>query len=605
MRRAPEVGAGGGTLSQLAVRTTASAALALGVAEALYRAVASRRLPVAPLGPIAPSVLAVLRIYWHGRAICLQHPWLLGLGGLVAAASVVLGWRQGLLLWSSLRARVSGTSFRASDFSFPNYTVSLLQEIARRPAQHSFVGMTPRRTVLGWRWTPAYLSARQKTTHRHVIGKTGSGKTTSILWPSVLQDALDGKGVLVMSAKGSDEEIGTIKAIAELAGRTEQLRVFSLPAWNVPELFTHSYNMLYVRPRTARSRGGDPVATAQRVFSVLPMGNNVFYNTQAEVMFTNLCRLLHGMVDEQGNGIPFVVRDVSVCLKAIGNVGGWARALRHCLDHSLDEEAAAQIRAQVKQLDKEVLKSMSGIVGALDKFQSAIVNAYAPDIVFEDVLQSNGLVYVQLPANLYRTQAPALGKVILMDVQQEGSLRQVFRGLRNQTPFAVTVDEFYNFADLSIVDGLNKLRDANLEYTLAHQSLADLELVSREFATAVWDNTRTKDILNQDNPELCERIAKSLGTHQVKELTVRRREGPLLTSLATGDVSSRQVEAPRLHPNAIKNLSRCGQGYLLSDEGLRPVAYAMLPPLTADYPLPRKSQQGARGLRLYETFIAR
>jgi hypothetical protein len=70
-----------------------------------------------------------------------------------------------------------------------------------------------------------------------------------------------------------------------------------------------------------------------------------------------------------------------------------------------------------------VLKSLPGLVGAVDKLQSEIVNAYDPDIIFEDVLQTNGLVYVQLPANLFRIQAPALGKVILMDVQQEGSLR--------------------------------------------------------------------------------------------------------------------------------------------------------------------------------------
>jgi hypothetical protein len=29
----------------------------------------------------------------------------------------------------------------------------------------------------------------------------------------------------------------------------------------------------------------------------------------------------------------------------------------------------------------------------------------------------------------------------------------------------------------------------------------------------------------------------------------------------------------RLHPNAIRALARCGQGYLLSDSGLHPVAY--------------------------------
>jgi TraM recognition site of TraD and TraG len=578
--------------------------LALGLAEAAFRASAGGPPPPSVPQPLTPASWTALRTYGQWRSCCLQHPWASGLALLATLLLAALVLRQVLILGSGVKARLSGTAVRAVDFTFPSRVVDVVREISRRPAGHTFVGMTPRRTWIGWRWSPVYLSARQKTTHRHVIGKTGSGKTTSILWPSVLQDALDGKGVLVLSAKGSDEEIGMMKAIAALTRREAQLRVFSLPAWNVPQLFTHGYNMLYVRPRTPTSAGGDPVATAQRVFSVLPMGENVFYKTQAEVMFTNLCRLLHGMVDQSGVGIPFVLRDVSVCLKAIGNVGGWSRALRHCLDTSLDREAAAHIRAQVKQLDRDVLKSLSGIVGALDKFQSDIVNAYAPDIVFEDVLQSNGLVYVQLPANLFRIQAPALGKVILMDVQHEGSLRQVFRDTRNQKPFSVTVDEFYNFADLSIVDSLNKLRDANLEYTLAHQSLADLELVSREFATAVWDNTRTKDVLSQDNPELCERIAKSIGTIHVQELTVRRREGPLATSLLTGDASTRQVEAYRLHPNAIKRLARCGQGYLLSDDALRPLVYGMLPPLSARYPLSRHRQKDAPGLRLYETFVA-
>jgi hypothetical protein len=141
--------------------------------------------------------------------------------------------------------------------------------------------------------------------------------------------------------------------------------------------------------------------------------------------------------------------------------------------------------------------------------------------------------------------------------------------------------------------------------SVAHQSLADLELVSKEFATAVWDNTCTKDILHQDSPELCDRIAKTLGTEKVSELTVRRKQGPLLTSLSTGEASSRMVDAYRLHPNAIKGLARSGQGYLLSDGDLKPIAYGMLPPaLSASYELPRNQQREAKGLRLYETFVA-
>ena len=256
-------------------------------------------------------------------------------------------------------------------------------------------------------------------------------------------------------------------------------------------------------------------------------------------MFVNLCKLLHGMVDGNGLGVPFNISDLSVCFKGIGADDDCAQALNDCLHRSTDQHAAREIRSQISRLGREAHKCFSGVVGVIDKFQSPLVNAYEPDIVFEDVLQNNEMVYVQLPANLFKIQAPAMGKVMLMDVQQEGSLRQVFRRTRNQIPFSVTVDEFYNFADLSIIDSLNKLRDANLEFTLAHQSIADLELVSKEFASAVWDNTTVRDILAQDNPDLCEKLARSIGTHQVVEKTVRMRRGPLFTSLATGDVSSK------------------------------------------------------------------
>ena len=84
---------------------------------------------------------------------------------------------------------------------------------------------------------------------------------------------------------------------------------------------------------------------------------------------------------------------------------------------------------------------------------------------------------------------------MLMDIQQAGSMRQVFRGARNQRSFSVVVDEVASFADLSIIESLNKLRDANLSFTLSHQSLADLELVSKEFAQAVFDNCLSRDVL--------------------------------------------------------------------------------------------------------------
>jgi hypothetical protein len=317
------------------------------------------------------------------------------------------------------------------------------------------------------------------------------------------------------------------------------------------------------------------------------------------------------MVDKSGLGIPFNLRDVSVCIRGLsGGDTNWSKSLKRCLEASLDREAAEELRGQCLSLGKEMGSCLSGLLGAVDRFQAPLVNAYVPELIFEEALQKNLLVYVQLPSNLFKIQAPALGKVMLMDLQQEASLRQVFRGTRNQTPFSVNVDEFGTFADLSIIDSLNKLRDANIHFTLSHQSLADLELISKEFAQAIWDNTRTTDVLALDSPELCERLARSLGTRPRLEHTVQQGPDVLSTVTATGVLSTRAVESYRLHPNRLKMLASRGQGFLFASrqDGRTaiPIAYGRLPdlPLPSEASLRRNDQAQARGLRLYEGIAA-
>ena len=596
---------GGGTRAGLGTRVGALLLSGLVALELAYDwdISGARGGPVRPFGHV---VSPAIESYEVARSWVLDHQVRAAALALAGAIALLFLYRAAIVFWhNQVVARLSGTHFRTDDPTFPSCEVNVLAEIGRRPVGHTFVGLSPRRTVLGWRWKPVYLTERERTTHRHVLGKTGSGKTRSVLWPQVLQDALDGKGAVVISGKGSDEEIGTMKAIARHAKREADLRIFALPAWNQPGIPSHTYNMVWVDPRGPNGEGGDPVAVAERVFSVLPLGDNRYYNTQAQLMFTNLCGLLHGMVDRDGCGLPFTMQDVAVCLKAIGNRNEkWKRALEHCMGSSLDQVAAGEVTSQVDRLGHEIHKVLSGLVGAVDKFQAPLVNAYAPDIVMRDVLEQNLLVYIQLPSNLFKIQAPSLGKVFLMDIQQEGSLRQVFRKNRNQRAFSVVVDEFGRFADLTFVDSLNQLRDANLQFTVAHQSLADLELVSREFANSVWDNTRIKDVLNQDNPALCEMLAKSIGTRQEVLKTVRTEAGPLFTSLATREASTRLVESYRLHPNRIKNLARCGQGFLYTDSTVHPVCYGELPALHADYPLPVRGRFGP-GLRLYDGFITK
>jgi hypothetical protein len=543
------------------------------------------------------------------------HPWLVA-GAVVVALAVLLSLYRRWVIFRNARftEKITGIDDDLKGLRFPLRDFNPANYFFKGPTGHTFVGLSPKERIFppwGVSWKPVYLSTEERSMHRHVFGKTGSGKTSSILWPQVLQDALAGRGVLVIDAKGSTENAWMMRSIAGVAGRLADLRVFSLPAWNRPEVVSHTYNLVHVAPRSPDGASGDVLAMAERVFSVFDLGENQYFKTQAFLAFTRICRLLHGMVDKTGLGIPFNLRDVSVCIRGLsGGDTNWSKSLKRCLEASLDREAADELRAQRLSLGKEMGSCLSGLLGAVDRFQAPLVNAYAPELIFEEVLQKNLLVYVQLPSNLFKIQAPALGKVMLMDLQQEASLRQVFRGTRNQSPFSVNVDEFGTFADLSIIDSLNKLRDANILFTLSHQSLADLELVSKEFAQAVWDNTRTKDVLSLDSPELCERLARSLGTRPRLEHTIQQGPDVLSTVTATGVLSTRAVESYRLHPNRLKMLASRGQGFLFASrhDGRTaiPIAYGRLPqlPLPSEDSLRRNDQARARGLRLYEGLAA-
>ena len=98
--------------------------------------------------------------------------------GLVALVLALLTYRAAIVFWRNhVIARLSGTYFKPDNGRFPNHPVDLMQEVERRPPGTTFVGMTPRRTLFGWRWTPVYVSERQRTTHRHVLGKTGCNRS--------------------------------------------------------------------------------------------------------------------------------------------------------------------------------------------------------------------------------------------------------------------------------------------------------------------------------------------------------------------------------------------------------------------------------------------
>jgi len=511
--------------------------------------------------------------YAHLRERALASLWWLGpLLALVLIVALLLT-RRALMWWhNTVIARVAGTDLHTTEHGFPKLRFDLLAELRRTPADRYFIGVDRNAK-------PVYLSEWDLDTHGHVMGHTGSGKTRSVLEPLMLQDLRKGKGLLFMDAKGSSENVQMMKALAAVTGRTPRLKVFALAH---PDL-SHTYNPVYL------GKAGDPLAAAERVFSVFAMEQE-YYRGQSKLFFYNLLRLL------AGTGKAFNLRDVRLAV-ADDDV------LRYCFEQSDDTTAKYEIEKQLRQLGRKRLETFTGLYNALADYDHPLLLAYDPDIVIDDIMNEQGVVYFNLPANRYALLAPAIGKIVLQHVQAVGSLRQIDRAAYDQTPFAVCVDELNRFAFPELVPSLAMLRDAHVQFRLAHQSLGDLEQVDEVFARQVKDNTRWKVFLFENDPDHLEKVSRSFGTRTAFKKTVRFSLGPLFTFLNTGEVSNREVEEFILHPNALKSLAPQGQGYLLLPDRLSGVSFEVLPRLDVpDHPLPRKP--AAEGLDLHGRFVA-
>lgn len=515
---------------------------------------------------ISPTSLSLPRGVESLFDLARQHPRVYGVAWLACFVLVLLAVRAAQRVWfNEVKPRLAGTYQRASSYGFAWASVDLLRDVKRvlgSGQRDYFVGRTPpKATLLHKTDRPIVLTERQRTMHLHVMGYTGSGKTASVVLPLAFQDILRGKPVVIISAKGSDEEIRAVRNMCAVAGRSRDLRIFSLP---FPHL-SHAYNPLHVVQ-------GDPLAVSERVFSVFARDmEEPFYRNSADAFFRSIISILHGVVDDDGRTKPFTFHDVLQCVQ-----NPWA--LEWCLQRTSDRDAAANLKAQLANLGQKASQTLMGLQNLVQNYTtSPLLNVTAPDIVMDEVFERGLIVYWQLPANYYAGLTQAVGKMVLQEIQQAGARRQVFRDKTSQAHAGIFIDEFYNFAFDGFIDALNKLRDANFQFTLSHQSISDLERVSKEFATGVWDNTRTKIILYQNNPALCEQISASIGTRQTLKRTSRHSIGELAVSLDMGEQSVREVEEFRLHPNAIKSLRELGQAYLVESNRYQPMNLGCLP----------------------------
>lgn len=430
--------------------------------------------------------------------------------------------------------------------SFPFVSFNLQAELDsfyadKRNQENTFVGLDASKSNKA----AVSIPDIQRSQHLQILGMTGTGKTAGIFLPLIYQDALKNRPVIILDAKGELSSIDQLNAMLGQIGRGGDLLLFSL----VHKEQSCTYNPLYVGEC-------DPQIIIDSFFNNFKDDNSFYWET-AKTIFTNTFYVLHSLER------PFTPMDVyayltnNACRLEI-NKQIRPTNQKGFLHLKLLNTLIERLTDQYKGWEHVV----TGFNNYLLAHRDDILNDDDSDIILTDVIRQRKIVYFQLPTNAYPIQAVSIARMVQANLRYISSLIQIGQ-IPKDILVSVIIDEYASFAEESFVEVLNKARSSGMMVTIAHQSLSDLKAISETFMKRIDENTLNKIYLKQTDPELCELIARSMGTYVKEEKTYRMSGGKFGNQIHSGESSNRMVNEFYFPPDKVKNLHKFGQGYFI------------------------------------------
>ncbi|HZQ64973.1 MAG TPA: type IV secretory system conjugative DNA transfer family protein [Gaiellaceae bacterium] len=331
----------------------------------------------------------------------------------------------------------------------------------------------PHRRVLGEATAPGEkhlvgLSIDDTRHHLHVVGPTGTGKST-LLGNLILQDIAAGRGVVVIEPKGD--------LVADVLARIPRERVDDVVVFDPSE---HDYPV-GLNPLIARGRS--PELVADHVLAV-------FHGIYANAWGPRLQDILHAAL------LTLARRDeASICALPTLLTN---QAIRRRLLRGIDDPIALEpfwawfesiSEAERQQAIAPVMSRLRSVL--LRKGLRAIVGQVEPKFRIDEVFTKRKIVLVSLAKGLIGPEASALlGSLFVAELWQ-AILGRAAISPEKRHPVVVYADEFQDYVHLptDMADALAQARGLGVGLVLAHQHLAQLPA---NLKAAVLANARSR-----------------------------------------------------------------------------------------------------------------
>ncbi len=320
--------------------------------------------------------------------------------------------------------------------------------------------------------TSVTVSSDARLKHMHIIGATGTGKSTLIA-NIALQDISIGNGVCVLDPHGD--------LVEDIIARIPANRIQDVVLIDPTDTeFPIGLNILAAHTEIEKEILASDLVASFRKFSTSwgDQMNTVLSNAIIAILENSKGGSLHDLR-------RFLIED----------------RFRNQIVESITDPAVKYYWLKEYPLSKS--SSIGSIITRLDTFLRAKVIrnmvVQQQGIDFEQLMQSNAIIFIKLSQGLLgKENSYLLGSLIVSKLHQAAFARQQFQ---QRHPFFIYIDEFQNFITPSIIEMLSGVRKYSVGLTLSHQDLQQLQREDAELLNSVLSNVYTRIIFRVGEPD--------------------------------------------------------------------------------------------------------
>jgi hypothetical protein len=335
------------------------------------------------------------------------------------------------------------------------------------------------------------LSAEQRTRHTHIIGASGTGKST-LLFNLIKQDIENGEGVAVLDPHGD--------LIDKILGVIPQERID---------------DVVLVDPSDAEYSIG---------FNILSAHSEL----EKTLLASDLIAVFQRLSSTWGDQMNSVLQNAILAFLESDRRGTIADLRRFLIEPTFRNEFLKSVK------DSEVVyywqksfphlsgnKSIGSILTRLDTFLAQkpirhMVSQPENRLDFAHIMDSGKIFLAKLPEGLLgRENSYLLGTLMVSKFQQIAMSRQA-QQIAARRDYWIYADEFANFITPSMAEILSGARKYRIGLTLAHHELHQLQR-SPEVASAVMSHPFTRIVFRVGDDD-AKKLAEGFSYFEAKDL---------------------------------------------------------------------------------------